>query len=642
MPQSLRLLLVEDSPDDASLLLRELRRSGYEVTHRHVWTPEDLEAAFGEPYDIAISDWQMPRLNGLSAFRIVRKHDPDLPFIIVSGTIGEEIAVDALQAGVDDFMSKGRFARLAPAIERARDAARMRKQERAAAAELVRKREQIERSEQLLRAVLDSVPDGVLVAGGDHRILACNPAARALLQLEGEGDNLDACLRDLAVFGPDGVSRLSPERRPLAIALGGVSVDRETLVYRTPGGDRYLSVSARPLEVGSGVQGAIAVFRDVSGERSAQEQLMISDRMASVGMLAAGVAHEINNPLAAVLANVDLIASSLAETTTLDAAELTEVREMAEDARDATQRVRQIVKDLKIFSRHEDTEAAAVDLRRMLDSTLRMAWNEIRHRARLIKDFGTTQPVRGTESRLGQVFLNLVVNAAQAIPEGHAESNTIRVLTRTEPRGVIVEVTDTGPGIPLEVKQRLFTPFFTTKKQGEGTGLGLAISHRIITGLGGTIEVDSELGRGTTFRVILPAATNDTTAATAPILRVGATRRARILVIDDEPLVAGTIARILGHEHEVHTLTSAHEALARIRGGESYDVILSDLMMPQMSGMDLYAELVGIGIAERIIFLTGGAFTPAARQFLDRVPNMRIEKPFDRQHLRALINERIR
>jgi CheY-like chemotaxis protein len=254
--------------------------------------------------------------------------------------------------------------------------------------------------------------------------------------------------------------------------------------------------------------------------------------------------------------------------------------------------------------------------------------------------------VQASEARLGQVFLNLVVNAAQAISEGSAEGNEICISTFMEPGGrVIIEIADTGPGMPREVLSRLFTPFFTTKPVGVGTGLGLSICQRIISSFGGSIEVTSEVGKGTTFRVALLPSSNAVSERVPEVtLDVPVGRRGRVLVIDDEPMIGKAIERTLFDEHEVVALASAGEALERIRDGERFDLILCDLMMPQMTGMDLHAGLARVSSEEaaKMIFLTGGAFTPGARNFLDTTPNQWIEKPFDIRKLRALINERIR
>jgi signal transduction histidine kinase/DNA-binding response OmpR family regulator len=641
MPNPLRLLMIEDDENDELLLSRELIRAGYDLEYERVCTREDVERACAREWDIAITDWAMPNLSGLDAFRIVHARLPDLPVIMVSGTIGEDVAVSALKAGVDDFMTKGKFARLVPAIERVRRDAVTRHEKREADKALEQQRQELERSERLLRAVLGSVPDGVLVANHKHELLACNPAARSLLKLTPADTHYDAVNRSLRFFQNDRVTPLGDDS-PLLKALGGEVVSGQEIVAKSLDGTEswHFSKSARPLADSSGISAAVVTFRDITQERATHEQLMVSDRMASVGMLAAGVAHEINNPLAAVIANLDLMAEVVTEEDAVLHAD--DVRELLDDARVAADRVRQIVRDLKIFSRHEDGGDGIVDIRHVLESTARMAWNEIRHRARLVNDFGDTPPVRGSESRLGQVFLNLLVNAAQAIPEGAAQRNTIRIATRGSGSNVLIEVSDTGSGMSLETQRRLFTPFFTTKKVGEGTGLGLAIAYRIVSALGGTIEVQSELGQGTTFRVCLPTTEKTPVAPSQPLQRVAATRRGRILVIDDEVAMCNVIRRMLSRRHEVHVTSRAVEALERIRAGETFDIILCDLMMPQMTGMELHAQLTPLGHADRIVFMSGGAFTPASRQFLDSVPNQRIEKPFDARHLEAIIERRLR
>jgi signal transduction histidine kinase len=648
MARTLRVLQIDDSEEDGLLVRRELSRAGFEVSCRRVWTDAGVRSALAEPWDFVISDWSMPDgFTGLAAFEIMREVGQELPFVIVSGTIGEEIAVDALKAGVHDFMTKDKLTRLAPTIERELREMEVRRRQREADDELARQRRQIAASERLFREVLAAVPDGVMVVDQRGRMLLHNAAATELLDVQASDTEFADWVRRIEIFQDEALRPISDERRPVFRALHGEEVDRQTVLIGKAGVGkaRWFSASARPLRDDGEIIGAVGVFRDMTAERAAQEQLLISDRMASIGMLAAGVAHEINNPLAAVLANLELATEIFGQANGIGANDIPGVIEMLNDAREAADRVRQIVKDLKIFSRHEDDRVGSVDLPRMLESTLRMAWNEIRHRATLVRRFGDTPKVKGTESRLGQVFLNLVVNAAQAIPEGNARSHTITITTGMDGSDhVFVEINDSGGGMSPETLRQIFTPFFTTKRQGEGTGLGLTISHRIISGLGGTIRVESNLGQGTTFRVSLPVADRDVAARVRKPSHAPTANRVRVLAIDDEPMITTAIRRILGADHDVDVATDGHHALELLRGDLGYDLILCDLMMPQMTGMDFYDQVQALRAdhMERIVFMTGDAFTAAARTFLDQVPNQCIEKPFDAHHLRSLVGARVR
>jgi CheY-like chemotaxis protein len=271
-----------------------------------------------------------------------------------------------------------------------------------------------------------------------------------------------------------------------------------------------------------------------------------------------------------------------------------------------------------------------------------MAGNEIRHRARLTKEFGDIPPVEGNEARLGQVFLNLLVNAAQAVPEGRADTNEIKVVTRMEgANSVAVEIHDTGNGITADALPRIFDPFFTTKPVGVGTGLGLAICHRIIGALGGQISVESQVGKGTVFRIVLPRAVSVAAVpGPAPVVAVGG-RRGRVLVVDDEPMLCATIQRMLEGNHDVTATTTAKEALRLISGGERFDIILCDLMMPSMTGMDLHAELLASAPdqARKLVFMTGGVFTQNARIYLDKASNLSIEKPFRAPLIQSVVQK---
>ncbi len=378
-----------------------------------------------------------------------------------------------------------------------------------------------------------------------------------------------------------------------------------------------------------------------------QSQLILADRLVSVGTLAAGAAHEINNPLTYVIANLEFAARLVGQPLPADinaaAESRARLRRALAYAREGAERVRQIVKNLRTFSRGDEDRRGPVLVEDVIESSIDMAWNEIRHRARLVREFSPVPAVVANEARLGQVFLNLLVNAAQAIPEGHVAEHRVRVVTREQGDRVVVEISDTGAGIAPDVVERIFDPFFTTKPVGEGIGLGLSICHGIVANLGGEIQVESAPGRGSTFRVLLPSPAPASTSTTPPNPRGPALppRRARVLLVDDEANLRTSLAQILGAEHEVREVGSGAEVLELLHAGERYDVLLCDLMMPEMSGIDLFdaIERLDAAQARRVIFLTGGAFTPRAQEFMARVPNTRLEKPFDIDELMHMIRK---
>lgn len=426
--------------------------------------------------------------------------------------------------------------------------------------------------------------------------------------------------------------------------------DRVAVRWRcVDGGVRATEAVAAPVDH-EGEPAIVVLARDVTELAESQHQLLQRDRMAALGTLSAGVAHEINNPLTYLLVNLDHVTRRLRAASASDdpvselaggvhGGGLSGLVQSLQQATDGANRVRQIVRDLLTFTQGSVGHRGLTDLRGIVESAVQMAWHEIRHRARLVKSLADVPPVDANEARLGQVFLNLLVNAAQAVPEGHADANEIRVSTRTDEQGnAVVEVRDTGEGIEPHVLPRIFDPFFTTKGEG-GTGLGLSISHGTIRALGGRIEVESERGKGTAFRIVLPPAKPWRASMPASTNDVRTMPRRRVLVIDDEPLVGEAVARSLAEENDVQVVTDAKQALARIEAGEKFDVVLCDLMMPVMTGMDLYAEVVRRApkLAGNIVFMTGGAFTPRARAFLESVVNPCLEKPLDMPKLRSIL-----
>ena len=286
------------------------------------------------------------------------------------------------------------------------------------------------------------------------------------------------------------------------------------LVNRSSGFDHALIAFLQPVLATSGsvLMGLRCEQRRRRAEeelRHAQQRLLATERLASLGMLTAGVAHEINNPLAYMLSNLNYVNEELSvlakKGDPFTGERSRDILDALSETLSGSARVRDIVKDLRLLSRSYPDQPGSLDLHALLDSCVNMAWSEIKHRGRVVKDYGEVPRIQANQSRLAQVFLNLLINAAHALPPQGSESSEIRLLTRHEENVVMVAVRDTGVGIPEENLERLFEPFFTTKPPGEGTGLGLSISQEIIKAAGGRITVESQLGRGSTFRVFLPA-----------------------------------------------------------------------------------------------------------------------------------------
>jgi CheY-like chemotaxis protein len=521
-----------------------------------------------------------------------------------------------------------------------------------------------------LEAVIDSLEEGVEVVDAHGVSSFWNRAAEPFASPDEE------------LFHADWVTPVPRDALPVVRAVHDEPFEPLEVFTRKGGAaDRCFVASARLLVDPDGrKRGAVAVYRDVTSERRAQEQLMVADRMAAIGQLSAGVAHEINNPLAAVLANLELAVGDLTELelpgTSPRQREITlRVRDELTDALEAGERVRDIVQDLKLFSRVAQDKPGIIDVRSVLESSLRMARNEIRRRARVVLALEPTAPVEGNASRLGQAFLNLLVNAAQAIPEGDAEKNEIRVSCRMVGDRVVVEITDTGRGITPRAMARLFTAFYSTKAPSVGAGLGLSICSQIVKSMKGEIGVESRPDEGTAFWVSLPALLLPHDEAPTPVV-IDRIRRdsgrepsprepgvreptrtspppelptviegpkSRILVIDDDPLILSALRRALGSRHTVSTAADPRDALALIASGARYELVVCDLLMPRMTGLELFAELRALApeLMPRTLFVTGMADTDLALAALSATGVPPVEKPFDTSTIRKRVEERL-
>ena len=474
---------------------------------------------------------------------------------------------------------------------------------------------------------------------GDGKLLWANPALVRLLGYD----------RPRQLIGLPLLSFVHPEDHRVARIQAEPSLDqpgepREYRLVRKDGEIVTCEVAPAREVSFEGRTARLMVLVDVSERQRMQRQLLLADRMAALGTLAAGIAHEINNPLAYVHGSLEIAEASLAKFTP---ASLNRTRQALAIAREGIDRVRTIAADLKAFSRAPGPAIEPVDVHAVLDSTLTLAMSQIRQRARLVKEYGDVPPARANSARLGQVFLNLFLNAVEAIPEGQYASQLIRVRTRVQGDRIVVEIADSGVGIPPEVVPRIFDPFFTTKPIGSGTGLGLAICHRIVSDLGGSIEVESlprEAPVRTAFRVSLPAALHAGGESRRQIpARARRGARGRVLIVDDEPALLDVLRGVVAPLHEVVLASSGRAALDLLRENATFDVVLCDLMMAGVDGVGLFDELCRMDreLADRVVFMTGGAFTQRVREFLARVPNPCLEKPFDAARVLDLIDERI-
>jgi nitrogen-specific signal transduction histidine kinase/CheY-like chemotaxis protein len=357
----------------------------------------------------------------------------------------------------------------------------------------------------------------------------------------------------------------------------------------------------------------MALLRDMTERRSAEElrlQLERTERLASVGQLAASVAHEINNPLAYVITNLELLMREVRRRSGEDPTAAEKYVPRIQYALEGAQRVARIVSDLGTFSRKEPVNLAQpTDLTEAVESALAMASTQLKHRALVHSELSELPPVRGDSGRLCQVFLNVFVNAAHAMSEGPVRDNSLDVRSFTEGDMAIVEVRDTGVGIPGDVQDRAFEPFFTTKKAGEGSGLGLYVCKNIMHSFGGSIELSNNADRGALVRVRVPLwrrSEAPKNSAKPASLRHGA--RQRVLIVDDEQFLLRSLGDVLSDQHDVVLCTSGAEAQGKLSSDDAFDMILCDVVMPNGTGPELLSWLREHKprLAERIVFMTGG------------------------------------
>ncbi len=505
--------------------------------------------------------------------------------------------------------------------------------------------------ERWFSTALHSMGDAVVVVDLAGRITYMNPEAEVLTGMKA-ADVVGHAVHEVLHLLDDQAKML--EETPIARVLHDqeyVKLFEGTLRNVATGAVRTITDSTAPMYDDTRMLGAVMVFRDVTEQKKKQKQVEFVDRLASLGAMVASVAHEVNNPLAVVISNAAFVndefeqhCATLAETgselSLEDKHRLEQMKQALDDLQSAGNRISRIVSDLRSFSVPETKEPGQADVLRTIAWALRTTTHEFHDRAHVMMKLDPVPMIDGDEMRLGQVFVNLLLNAAQSFAPANTDKNEVCIETSVDVTGHIqVEIRDTGEGIPENIRNRIFDPFFTTKPAGTGMGLGLSICRGIVASMGGEIQVESEVGKGTILRVLIPPAQTPSKKVSAEVIRDGPLNKGRFLVVDDDDLVLCTIKRIL-RDHDLVCTTNAHEALNLLKRGERFDLIFSDIMMPSMSGIAFYEALLqrDPAMAQRMIFLSGGSSSPKVDDFLKSVSNVRVEKPFAIDDLRNTVH----
>ena len=601
----LRVLIVEDAEDDALLLVRELRRGGFEPAFERMDTPEALRAALAhQEWDIIFADYSMPHFSGTAALALVREGGLDLPFIFLSGTIGEDTAVEAMRAGAQDYVTKGNLKRLLPAVERELQDARERRDRKRAEATLRVTQERLRQVTASSTAVLYATAvrgdafQPTWVSENIARILGYDPAE---------------------ALGPTWwTDHLHPEDRdPVLAAVPSIlSKDHAAFEYRfrhKDGSYHWIHDEARLTRDSAGQP--VEVFGswvDITERKALEMQLLQAQKMEAVGQLAGGVAHDFNNVLTAIGGYAELLRDDLPGEDTR--------RHDVEEILRATERAATLTRQLLAFSRRQVLAPRVLDLNGVvagIDNMLRrLIGADVALKTALAPDLGA---VRADPGQLEQVIMNLIVNARDAMPRGgkltietaNAELDQSYALEhRAVAPGpyVMLAVSDTGVGMDAATQARIFEPFFTTKEKGKGTGLGLATVYGIVKQSGGNIWLYSEPGRGTTFKIYLPRVDQaPEQLAAAPAVRETPRGTETVLLVEDDDAVRTLTRKMLAaHGYTVLAAGGGAEALELAAGHTGpIHLLVTDVVLPGMSGRDLAARFRSGRPGVKVLYTSG-------------------------------------
>ncbi|WP_396134279.1 response regulator [Chamaesiphon sp. VAR_48_metabat_135_sub] len=632
----LRILIVEDSENDLLLLLRELRRGGYTLDYVRVENAADMQAALDrQPWDIVIADYTLPQFSAPEALQLLQIQHQDLPFIIVSGTIGEETAVAAMRAGAHDYLLKDNLTRLVPAVERELREARERQQRLYAERAL---RESEERFRQLAENITESVfwmsdPKAM-------QMLYVSPAYERIWGYSCESLYVDFMQWIEAIHSED---RQRVRANFFEQSLRG-NYDEEYRILRTDGSIRWIRDRGFPIKNHTGTPyRVVGIAEDITNRKLTEAALRRTERLESLGTLTSGIAHDLNNVLTPIMGIVQLLPIKLPN---IDPS----TRRLLQILHDSTHRGADLVKQILSFTRGIESKPIHTQVSQLLaeiQTIIQQAFPQNIDLSIAIK--ADLSPIMADATMLHQVFMNLCVNARDAMPDGGRLSITAENISIDENYTgihldahtgayVLVTIADTGMGIPPNLLDRIFDPFFTTKDIGKGTGLGLATANGIVKSHHGFIDVVSEVDKGAQFKVYLPA--TDSCAAASiinsePPLGDGEL----ILVVDDEvPIQEIAKATLEIHGYQVITASDGIEAISLYaQHKQEIGVVLMDMMMPSLDSVTLIRTLSKLNPQVQIIAMSGLATNEAVKKTMSEGVKAFLAKPFTALELLNLV-----
>ncbi|MGL6073986.1 MAG: response regulator [Fimbriiglobus sp.] len=656
MSNPLRILLIEDNPDDELLLRRELRKGGLTVDAERVETVEELRTALRQDsWDLVISDYCLPTCNGIDTLAVVRRMQPQLPFILISGTVGEEVAVESIKAGANDYLLKQNLIRLVPAVNRAIRESEDNRRRASAERELF---ENQARLDLIYNTVSDFLVFITRTAEGRWVYTSANRAFVSKLMEVGIqvlpnqiiGLDCETVERDFFKLDEDSVEWLDQQR---TLTLGGQSfrVQRE---LNLPNGKFTAEFTYNPIVDPDGVTRRVLVdgrditeyLRQQAREKRMHEQLMQASKMEALGTLSGGIAHDFNNLLTGILGFGELTTA----TQSLDDAHThaTQIVRVATRAKD-------LVRQILTFSRSQSSTREPLFVAALLWEIVPLLRATLSKQIRLLTEAPEPGPIVMADSgQLHQVVLNLCTNAAHAMPRG----GDLKLLITEEELGqefcdehpqlrpgkhARITVSDTGNGIPKDVMPRIFEPFFTTKAVGHGTGLGLSVVHGIIQNHDGAITVHSTPGVGTIFQIYLPIAETKLVSSARTTMHSGG-KLERVLCLDDEPILAELVTNLLqALDYQATPVTDPEVALrCWNNGSEQFHVLLTDFKMPKLSGLEVIETLRKTHPKVPVILATGISDS-FLLQKVEALGNVTIlQKPYSRDQLARAMSKALK